>query len=54
MEWTIAHMKVSDEIKKNSIMTGYYEAGHMVYIDAAAAAKYHADLVKFVQGAVPK
>jgi hypothetical protein len=25
----------------------------MVYIDATAAAKYHADLVKFVQGAMP-
>ena len=54
MEWTIAHLKVSDEIKKNNIMTGYYEAGHMVYIDASAAAKYHADLEKFVKGAMPK
>ena len=34
--------------------TGNYESGHMVYIDQAASAKYHADLVKFVQGAVPK
>ena len=34
MEWTIAHLKVSDEIKKNNISTGYYEAGHMVYIDS--------------------
>jgi carboxypeptidase C (cathepsin A) len=33
---------------------GYYEAGHMVYIDQPSAAKYHADLVKFVQGALPK
>ena len=53
MEWTLAHLKVSDEIKKNNISKGYYEAGHMVYIDATAAAKYHADLVKFVQGAMP-
>ncbi len=35
VEWTIAHLKVSDEIKKNNISTGYYEAGHMVYIDSA-------------------
>ena len=54
MEWTIAHLKVSDEIRKNNISTGYYEAGHMVYIDAGAAAQYHADLEKFVKGAMPK
>ncbi len=54
VEWTINHLKVSDEIKKNNISFGYYESGHMVYIDQPAAAKYHADLVKFVQGAVPK
>src|SRR5580704_9590379 len=54
VEWTIAHMKASDEIKKNNISMGYYEAGHMVYIDLPSAAKYHADLVKFVQGAMPK
>jgi len=45
---------VSDEIKKNNISTGYYESGHMVYIDSTAAAKYHADLVKFVEGAMPQ
>jgi carboxypeptidase C (cathepsin A) len=54
VEWTVAHLKVSDEIKKNNISMGYYESGHMVYIDLPAATKYHADLVKFVQGAVPK
>lgn len=54
VEWTLAHLKVSDEIKKNNISTGYYESGHMVYIDQHAAAKYHADLAKFVQDSVPK
>ena len=54
VEWTIAHMKVSDEVKKNNISYGYYEAGHMVYIDQPSAAKYHADLEKFVKGAMPK
>lgn len=54
VEWTIAHLKVSDAVKKNNISSGYYESGHMVYIDQGAAAKYHADLVKFVQGALPK
>jgi len=54
VEWTVAHMRVSDEVRKNNISLGYYEAGHMVYIDQAAAAKYHADLVKFVQASLPK
>jgi len=54
VEWTLAHLNVSDEIKKNSISTGYYEAGHMVYIDQPSAAKYHGDLVRFVQAALPK
>jgi carboxypeptidase C (cathepsin A) len=54
VEWTLAHLKVSDEVRKNNISTGYYESGHMVYIDQTAAAKYHSDLVKFVDGAVPK
>jgi carboxypeptidase C (cathepsin A) len=54
VEWTIAHMKVSDEIKKNNISSGYYESGHMVYIDQKAADQYHTDLVKFVQASLPK
>lgn len=54
VEWTIHHLKVSDEIKKNNIATGYYESGHMVYIDQPSAAQYHADLVKFVQASLPK
>jgi carboxypeptidase C (cathepsin A) len=54
MEWTVAHMKVSDDVKKNNVALGYYEAGHMVYIDQPSATKYHADLVKFVQASLPK
>jgi carboxypeptidase C (cathepsin A) len=54
MEWTIAHLKVADEIRKNNISWGHYESGHMVYIDQPSAAKYHADLVKFVQASLPK
>lgn len=54
VEWTLAHMRVSDEVRKNNISRGYYASGHMVYIDQVQAAKYHADLVKFVKGALPK
>jgi carboxypeptidase C (cathepsin A) len=54
VEWTLAHLKVSDEVKKNNIFRGYYESGHMVYIDLPVAAKYHADLAAFVKAALPK
>jgi len=54
VEWTLAHLKVSGEVKKNNISLGYYESGHMVYIDQPTAAKYHADLVAFVNSALPK
>jgi len=53
VEWTIAHLKVSPEIRAHNIETGHYESGHMVYIDAKAATQYHADLVKFVQDSLP-
>jgi carboxypeptidase C (cathepsin A) len=54
VEWTLAHLRASDEVKKNNITTGYYESGHMVYIDAAVAAKYHADMEKFAKASLPK
>ena len=54
VEWTLAHMRVSDEVRKNNISLGYYASGHMVYIDQKEAAKYHADLVRFVRSALPK
>lgn len=51
VEWTLAHLQVSDAIRQHNVETGHYESGHMVYIDAKAAAAYHADLVKFVEHA---
>jgi len=54
VEWTLDHMRVSDEVRKNSISRGYYAAGHMVYIDRKEAARYHADLVEFVRSALLK
>jgi carboxypeptidase C (cathepsin A) len=53
VEYTINHLKVSEAIKKNNISYGYYESGHMVYIDQPSAAKYHADLEKFVKASLP-
>jgi carboxypeptidase C (cathepsin A) len=54
VEWTVNHLKVSESIKKNNISAGYYQSGHMVYIDLPSAAQYHADLEKFVQASLPK
>ena len=47
VEWTLAQMHVSPEVRAHNIMTAHYESGHMVYIDQAASAKMHGDLVKF-------
>ncbi|HTL44413.1 MAG TPA: hypothetical protein VL262_08730 [Vicinamibacterales bacterium] len=47
VEWTLAQMKVSPDVRAHNIMTAHYESGHMVYIDRPASAKMHADLVKF-------
>jgi carboxypeptidase C (cathepsin A) len=54
VEWTLAHMRVSDEVKKNNITTGYYDSGHMVYIDQKVAEKYHADMERFARSSLPK
>ncbi|HVB40602.1 MAG TPA: hypothetical protein VNE83_06850 [Terriglobales bacterium] len=52
VEWTLAHLKVSPQIRKNNIMVGHYQAGHMVYLDHAAADKMRADLRRFYTGAL--
>lgn len=52
VEWTLAHLKVSPQIRKDNIMTGHYAAGHMVYLDRAAADKMRADLRRFYEGAL--
>jgi carboxypeptidase C (cathepsin A) len=52
VEWTLAHLKVSPQIRKNNIMVGHYQAGHMVYLDRAAADTMRADLRRFYTGAL--
>lgn len=54
VEWTIAHLKVSDDIREHGIETGHYASGHMVYVDLKAATQFHADLAKFVKDSVPQ
>lgn len=52
VEWTLAHLKVSPQVRANNIMTGHYESGHMVYIDAAAMSKMRGDMRRFYTGAL--
>jgi len=52
VEWTLAHMKVSPQVRANNIMTGHYQSGHMVYIDSAAMTKMRADMRRYYDGAL--
>ncbi len=53
VEWTLAHLRVSPEIREHNIMTDHYLTGHMIYIDSKASAQLHGDMVKFIASAVP-
>lgn len=45
-EYTIHHISLDPALLRN-ISTGYYEAGHMMYIDEKSHAKLRADISKF-------
>lgn len=47
VEYTLSHLKVSPEVRKNNVQVGYFEAGHMMYIDAPSMKKLRADLQRF-------
>jgi carboxypeptidase C (cathepsin A) len=51
-EYTIDHMNLDPTLKAN-IKTAYYEAGHMMYIEAKSLAKLKSDMAAFVQSAMP-
>ncbi len=46
-EYTFDHLGLDKKLKANVIQK-YYEAGHMMYIHPASAAKYKKDLVEFI------
>jgi carboxypeptidase C (cathepsin A) len=52
VEYTLAHLNVSPEVRRN-ISTGYYAAGHMMYIEEASMAKLRSDMGAFIVGALP-
>jgi carboxypeptidase C (cathepsin A) len=47
-EYTLHHISLDPALLRN-ISTGYYEAGHMMYIDEKSHAKLRADVGKFIQ-----
>jgi carboxypeptidase C (cathepsin A) len=51
VHYTLSHMGL-DPAMKSSVSTGYYEAGHMMYIDNRAIAKLRSDIAKFVEAAL--
>ncbi|MFM9911297.1 MAG: S10 family peptidase [Chitinophagaceae bacterium] len=50
-EYTFDHLGLDKKLKANVIQK-YYEAGHMMYIHPASAAKYKKDLVEFILSTV--
>ncbi|MHB1863093.1 MAG: S10 family peptidase [Gemmatimonadaceae bacterium] len=52
VEWTLAHLNVSPEVRRNDITVGRFTAGHMVYIDQPSMTRFRADLTKFIDSAV--
>jgi carboxypeptidase C (cathepsin A) len=52
-EYTVAHMDPGGELK-DRVSFGYYEAGHMMYIHKPSHSKLKADIVAFMQSALPK
>lgn len=50
-EYTLAHMGLDPSLEKN-ISYGYYESGHMVYLNDGARQKMKADVAKFYDEAM--
>ncbi len=53
VEYTFNHMGLSPEMHKN-ITWDFYQAGHMLYIDADSHAKLRHDFGEFLSSALPK
>lgn len=47
-EYTIHHISIDPSLLRN-FSTGYYEAGHMMYIDDKSHAKLRGDIAKFIE-----
>jgi carboxypeptidase C (cathepsin A) len=52
-EYTLDHLGL-EPAQRGRITLGYYEAGHMIYIDDAARAKLRGDVWAFIDGALQR
>jgi carboxypeptidase C (cathepsin A) len=50
-QYTLSHITLDPGLRKN-FSTGYYEAGHMMYIEEKSLARLRADVGKFMQDAL--
>lgn len=50
-QYTLSHMGLDPELRGN-IRTGYYEAGHMMYVHSESLARLKADVTEFIQGSL--
>jgi len=50
-EYTLDHLGLDPKLRSN-VSTGYYQAGHMVYIDSESLAKLKRDVSGFMAGAL--
>jgi carboxypeptidase C (cathepsin A) len=53
VEYTLHHISLDPVLLKN-FSTGYYEAGHMMYIDERSLGKLRADVGKFIQDSITR
>jgi carboxypeptidase C (cathepsin A) len=51
VEYTLHHISLDPMLLKN-FSTGYYEAGHMMYIDEKSLGQMRADIGKFIQNSI--
>ena len=51
-DYMFAHLGIDPSLQKN-VTYGYYESGHMVYLNVPALAAFKADLSRFYDSAVP-
>ena len=48
VDYTLHHISLDPQLLRN-FSTGYYEAGHMMYIDEKSLAHMRSDIGKFMQ-----
>ena len=52
IEFTLAHLNMSPEVRAHNITLSHFEAGQMTYVDSKSLAKLQADLTRFINEAV--